>query len=498
MKVEDVFKTEGVPDITFIQPPGFANIIVDLRSPTRGVVFEGASGTGKTTAIQKGLEAANIPINELLILSGRKETDIHIIQEMINSVKLPASYVVVDDYHRLDESLRKGVSDLLKLAADTPGAISGKLIIAGINEVGRQLIQASEDLVKRVSINRIRTASLENALDALDAGSKELNVSIKNLETIYDESDGDYWTMQKLCQQACINAGIYETTMNLTEVKVNIPTLRASIIELLEAAFKPTLRDFARGKRFRRTNRPYITLLECFSRLGKSTALINDDLSVAFPAHKPRLDSIKKTRLPLLIESKNFGSKFYYDPITTMFSVEDPGLAYYIKKVDWSLLAKEFGFGTDDNFIYDIAVSFSGEERELVERFVSRLKEEDITVFYDKDYDSKLICSDLESEFEEIYGTQSRVICTFISKSYREREWPSFERNIWAKKVKAKSVIPIFTDFTIIKEIKDSLGRIDFYQWSAYKKEEISEEDFNEHFENLCSRVVAFLEAFES
>jgi Cdc6-like AAA superfamily ATPase len=54
--VEEVFVTEGVPQFTFIDPPNFSNILLDVRRPGKPVIVEGQSGTGKTTCIKKVLE----------------------------------------------------------------------------------------------------------------------------------------------------------------------------------------------------------------------------------------------------------------------------------------------------------------------------------------------------------------------------------------------------------------------------------------------------------
>ena len=54
--IENVFVTEGVPDETFVDPPNFNEILVDIRHPGKPVVIEGPSGTGKTCAVKKVLE----------------------------------------------------------------------------------------------------------------------------------------------------------------------------------------------------------------------------------------------------------------------------------------------------------------------------------------------------------------------------------------------------------------------------------------------------------
>jgi len=46
--VEEVFVTEGVPQYTFVKPPNYNEVLVDMRRPGKPVIIEGQSGSGKT------------------------------------------------------------------------------------------------------------------------------------------------------------------------------------------------------------------------------------------------------------------------------------------------------------------------------------------------------------------------------------------------------------------------------------------------------------------
>ena len=56
--VEEVFRTEGVPEFTFVKPPNFNEILVDIRNEGKPTIIEGQSGTGKTTVAKKIIEQA--------------------------------------------------------------------------------------------------------------------------------------------------------------------------------------------------------------------------------------------------------------------------------------------------------------------------------------------------------------------------------------------------------------------------------------------------------
>ena len=77
-RVEEVFKISGVPTHTFVRPSEFSRLQVSLRTPGRGVIVEGPSGIGKSTAITKALEALGIVAFAIsgFIEARRKEMDL--------------------------------------------------------------------------------------------------------------------------------------------------------------------------------------------------------------------------------------------------------------------------------------------------------------------------------------------------------------------------------------------------------------------------------------
>ena len=69
--LEDVFVTEGVPEFTFVKPPNYTALLVDIRRRGKPVIVEGQSGTGKTTSVKRAISEI-YPTNPPQMLTPRQ------------------------------------------------------------------------------------------------------------------------------------------------------------------------------------------------------------------------------------------------------------------------------------------------------------------------------------------------------------------------------------------------------------------------------------------
>ena len=132
--LEDVFRTEGVPEFTFVRPPNFGELLVDIRNPGKPVIVEGQSGTGKTTTVKKIIEES-LPDAKFKHLSARRSKDFPQILEIANTS--PKGNFIIDDFHRLDNVTQSKIADIIKIAAEEyDDGTHPKIVIIGINRVG--------------------------------------------------------------------------------------------------------------------------------------------------------------------------------------------------------------------------------------------------------------------------------------------------------------------------------------------------------------------------
>ena len=66
-----------------------------------------------------------------------------------------------------------------------------------------------------------------------------------------------------------------------------------------------------------------------------------------------------------------------------------------------------FGRVKDVFLNFDVAVSFNGKDRNIVEEKVREMRRAGIRVFYDKDYEVETLGQDLSKLFRETYSQKS-------------------------------------------------------------------------------------------
>lgn len=117
------------------------------------------------------------------------------------------------------------------------------------------------------------------------------------------------------------------------------------------------------------------------------------------------------------------------------------------------------------NFKFDFALSFAGEDRDMVEKIAYKLEEKGIKVFYDKFQKAELWGKDLSDYFKNTYGKSSKYVVIFISKHYEIKEWTNFEFDIARdeeKKRKEEFILPIRFDDTILFGLKSTRAILDY------------------------------------
>ena len=116
-------------------------------------------------------------------------------------------------------------------------------------------------------------------------------------------------------------------------------------------------------------------------------------------------------------------------------------------------------------YIYDIALSFAGEDRALVEQIAAKLSRNGVRVFYDRYEEANLWGKDLYDHLSEIYQNKARYCIVFLSRHYAEKVWTNHERKnaqLRAMEETKEYILPVKLDDTEITSIRNTIGYLDF------------------------------------
>jgi hypothetical protein len=112
----------GTPDVSFVETEAYRKLLLCLHAPGRGIVIEGPSGVGKTTAFEtaiRQLRREHPELGQFRVLSPRVEADLPHIESLPDWHR--SGTVVIDDFHRLHarQDVAEGIANYLKHLADT-------------------------------------------------------------------------------------------------------------------------------------------------------------------------------------------------------------------------------------------------------------------------------------------------------------------------------------------------------------------------------------------
>lgn len=442
-QLHEVFTISGIPRFTFVKPKEYPRLLMALKTPGRGIVVEGPSGIGKTTAITKAIEEVAVA-TKVLKLSARVRADVEIIKQLPEMQ--PLGTVVIDDFHKLADGEKRLIADLMKVLADE-GKADSKVIAIGINRAGEALIDFADDLT-----NRLETIPFEENPDALVAevvglGEETLKVAINIKDEIVTAANGSFYLAQMLAYHTCLDASITEAQAETKQTTVSFAEVKARVFETLARKFQGRTQDFARGKRLRQEGRaPYLHILYWLASSDEWTLSL-DKAKFRHSDFKGSLTQIieKNYLVELLAALPQAADVIHYEQRNHLLTVEDPQFVFYLRNIAWDRFAEDVGY-LDIQFPsrYDVALSFAGSERRLAEAIFNNLEARELEVFYDKNEQHRILAQDVEDYLRPIYQSDAQFVVVLLSREYPKRIWTKFESEQFKQRFKKGGVIPIW------------------------------------------------------
>ena len=445
--LEDVFKTSGIPTYTFVKPPEYNKMLVSLRTKGRCLVVEGPSGIGKTTCVVKVIEELNLN-KKVTTLTARKKGDLEMIRLLPDFDNMGT--VIIDDFHLLEYDLKNSIADYMKVLADEETEMD-KLILIGINKSGDSLVQIAGDLNNRIDTIKFEQNPTHKVIELIELGEKALNIEINTKKEISELAKGSFHIAQLLAKETCIES---EVLMSIEgekmEINSSIELIKEKVLADFERIFYPKARTFAIGNRLRREGRaPYLHLLYWLS-LSDVWAIQIDDIYLKYPDHKLSITQIvdKGFLEGIIRDNEELKKVIHYDSNSRVLAVEDPKFMFYLRNIIWSKFSEKVGYiSIAFSSKYDFALSFAGENRGLASKINDLLLEREISVFYDRNEQSRILAQNVEDYLAPIYKSEAQFVVVILSKDYPKKIWTKFESDNFKDRFGNNSIIPIwYTD----------------------------------------------------
>jgi len=469
-ELQQVFTINGVPEFTFVEPKEYTDLIVALRTPGRGIVIEGPSGIGKTTAAVKAIHKT-IGSDNVLVLTPRKKEDVEYIEKLPQS--RPFGTIVIDDFHRLNDITKSEIADLLKVLADE-GDANSKLVILGINNAGKNLISFGTDLNTRIEIINFGINSDEKILELIKLGENELNININVTDEIIKAANGSFYLAQMLSYYTCIESSIVEEQDTKTNVQISFELVNSKVFEILKRKFHERVLSFVRGTKLRKEGRaPYLQILYYLSK-SKDWVLNINQLLVDHKHLKGSISQVvsKGYLEDIISTSSDYKEVLYFESKSNSLIIQDPQFIYFLKNITWNSFAKEAGYLTMTfDFQYDFALSFAGSDRDIAGLLFESLQGDEFEVFYDYNEQYRILAQDVEDYLRPIYKSEASYVIVIIGPDYPKRIWTQFESEQFKSRFKDGSVIPIILSNVDLSafDITSKIGHIKFDKTGNYR-----------------------------
>lgn len=376
----EVFLKSGVPGVTFVEPEEFDELKTSLAQPGRGIVIEGPTGVGKTTALKKAVEQLSSRLRKthsssnsnygfpIEILSARNRDDI---QRLKSLKSWHQGIIAIEDFHRLDTDFREELIDYLKYLADTE-PVSKKLVVVGIPHCGEALVQSSFDVATRIDVFKFGKVKTELVVEVIKKGEQALNIEFDRKAEIALVAGGSLNVAQFLCFNICQREKILETQATTKLVECDIDAAVSRVMSDLARKFEESLRHFAAlgGSR----DSTCLDLLEELKQKedGFLSLLQLQDVR---PDIAPKIARFLSEDWMgrLYAEYPDCKNHLFFDPIVSGLAVDDPQLTFYLGRMSLSQLARNAGKSSIEAR-EQIFISYSHSDAKWLEELQVHLK----------------------------------------------------------------------------------------------------------------------------
>ncbi|HNN92638.1 MAG TPA: metallophosphoesterase [Pseudomonadota bacterium] len=337
--------------------------------PGLGLIVEGPSGIGKTTAVrwaldELGKELGSKPHQEWI--EGRDPGRQAHLQTLCQDYRALRGHLIIDDFHRLPPALKAQVADVIKLLS-TAREPQAKVTVIGVNPIARSLLRTSPDLAScyaSISLGRQPDTQVSKLIER---GESVANLRFQDKAEIIRQADGVLLIAQQLCFHLADLAGQRMSCLEPTALLIPTTTALgvAKLREEFDHVFGELLQHFA-AQRCRGAERPRGATLGLLWLLRSSHKEQRDlsevqrnpsmsdttslsDVAARYPALSEDCAWLGQSNLHARFESEpRLHELFHYDRDSGRISMEDPKLAFYLAHLSWPALIRDSGHDTQE------------------------------------------------------------------------------------------------------------------------------------------------------
>lgn len=352
ISINDIFRLNGPPSVTFVRPPRFDELKLELRTMGAGLIVEGPSRTGKTTAVRKALEELRVSESAQAWVHGQRPPDLAAFEHMLDALLTAQQdrWLAIDDFHYFEQpEYLRALAFRMKVLADQPRSF-GKITLIGINPLGQSLVSAMPDLAGRYRVLKLDAGADPNQSSRIAQlvilGEQAANIRFRQREEFIRAASGNFYLAQLLCNRAAVHSGIMEAQPGEPfEISLGPSDVIASIRDELSARYREPLLEFAAFDRQRELHGAALSLLWLLSRSSDGFVSLKE-ARLRFPDLRPTFDWFLASNMStLLAEHPSLKGLLYFRRDPGTLTMEDPQLKFYLRELDWVEIAEASGHG---------------------------------------------------------------------------------------------------------------------------------------------------------
>lgn len=348
LPLTDIFRTAGQPEYTFVEPAQAAQLKLRLRTMGEGLLVEGPSGVGKTTAVERMLKELG-QRSRTVWLSAGSEQDRSALDEHLRNDFKQGGFLVVDDFHHLDAARQARLTALIKFLADR-NRRDAKVTLIGINSASHSLLSYFPDVFGRFATVQMGRQPEAKVDELIRKGEAVANVVFKQRAEFVAAARGSFVIAQRLCLEAIMLEGITDAQAAPVVIPHGPGEAISQVRRDLKAKFHGLLSTFAA---YDSSPPPRGACLLLLWHLAHS-----EDAHVSLD--EVRYQDAQLAEAFSWLMASNLGSFFeqnpavarllYYNRHSAVLSAEDPQLEFYLRhldELDWLDFARKTGHAVE-------------------------------------------------------------------------------------------------------------------------------------------------------